>query len=74
MMSETDKHDDDEVVDSKYQPPKEVSLSEILNKDYDDAALNKYKQQVIILFDLALFSLFSSNTQDRLSYQSYHYI
>ena len=45
-MSETDKHDDDDVVDSKYQAPKEVSLSEILKKDYDDAALNKYKQQV----------------------------
>ena len=47
-MSEAEKAqiDEDDELASKYQPPKEVPLSEILQKDTDDAALTKYKQQV----------------------------
>jgi Rho GDP-dissociation inhibitor len=32
---------------SKYVPPKNVPISEIMQKDSEDAALNKYKQQLI---------------------------
>ena len=51
-MSNTSKNDskieeDDDVVNTKYQPPKVVPLKEILNQDSEDASLNKYKQQLI---------------------------
>ncbi len=47
-MSEAEKRIEDEEDEfiSKYQPPKEIPLSEILSKDDDDPSLNKYKQQV----------------------------
>jgi hypothetical protein len=32
---------------SKYQPPKDIPISEIMNRDADDAALTKYKQALI---------------------------
>lgn len=47
-MSKNDsKIEDDDDINTKYQPPKAVPLKEILNQDSDDAALNKYKQQLI---------------------------
>jgi hypothetical protein len=46
-MSEAEKHINEEE-DEVYRPPKEVPLSEILNKDTHDVALNKYKQQVMV--------------------------
>lgn len=39
--------DFDDLDNGKYVPPKNVPISEIWNKDSDDAALNKYKQQLI---------------------------
>ena len=45
-MSEAQHHIDDDEHNEVYRPPKEVPLHEILNKDTDDQALNKYKQQV----------------------------
>jgi Rho GDP-dissociation inhibitor len=41
------KHEEEEELDSKYQPPKEVPLDQLLKQDSDDAALNKYKQALI---------------------------
>lgn len=47
-MSNNNEFDEDEDQPiSKYQPPKNVPISEIWNKDADDAALTKYKQQLI---------------------------
>ena len=43
-MSEPDNIEED--LGAAYQPPKPVPLSELLNKDADDAALNKYKEKV----------------------------
>ncbi len=42
-------HDDldDADVNTKYVPPKNIPISEIWNKDSDDASLAKYKQQLI---------------------------
>ena len=38
---------DEEEVASKYQPPKNVPLTELLSLDSNDASLNKYKQQLV---------------------------
>lgn len=43
-------HDDTEIeeqISSKYVPPKNIPISEILTMDSQDASLNKYKQQLI---------------------------
>ncbi len=39
--------EDEDGLSSKYQPPKNIPLTEILTKDMDDPSLNKYKQQLI---------------------------
>ncbi|CAF0767999.1 unnamed protein product [Brachionus calyciflorus] len=44
--SEHDHIEDDEV-NSKYIPPKNIPISELWNKDQDDQSLTKYKQQLI---------------------------
>lgn len=44
--SEHDHLEEDEV-NSKYIPPKNIPISEIWNKDQDDQSLTKYKQQLI---------------------------
>jgi len=46
-MSEHDNIEDDESHGVAYQPPKPVALSELLTKDCDDVALNKYKEKLI---------------------------
>ncbi len=50
-MSNTSKNDskidDDDEINTKYQPPKVVPLKEILNQDSEDASLNKYKEKLI---------------------------
>ena len=56
-MSDHEKHDEDEEVNSKYFPPKEVPLSELLSQDSDDPALNKYKQMVSQLIETNNFWL-----------------
>lgn len=42
-----DNIEDDEQHGVAYQPPKPVALNELLTKDSDDAALNKYKEKLI---------------------------
>ena len=32
---------------SKYQPPKDVPISELLQKDQDDPSLNEYKKKLL---------------------------
>ena len=32
---------------SKYQPPKDVPISEIMQKDQDDQSLNEYKKKLL---------------------------
>jgi Rho GDP-dissociation inhibitor len=39
--------DDDQILTSKYQPPKDVPISEILSKDQEDASLNEYKKKLL---------------------------
>jgi hypothetical protein len=47
-VSENDlKHEDEDEFDARYNAPKAVPISEILAKDADDQALNKYKQHLI---------------------------
>ena len=50
-MSNSNKNDskieDDDEINTKYQPPKVVPIKEIWNQDAEDASLNKYKQQLI---------------------------
>ena len=46
-LSDDLKNDEEEEVNSKYQPPKAVPISEIIAKDSNDPSLNKYKQQLI---------------------------
>ena len=43
---QSNEFEEDDVI-TKYQPPKEVPLTEILSKDAEDPSLNKYKQQLI---------------------------
>ncbi|RMZ94936.1 Rho GDP-dissociation inhibitor 1 [Brachionus plicatilis] len=40
-------HLDEDEVNSKYIPPRNVPISELWNKDQDDQSLTKYKQQLI---------------------------
>lgn len=39
--------EDEQILPSKYQPPKDVPIEEILNKDQDDASLNEYKKKLL---------------------------
>lgn len=49
LDNSTHKIEDEEEAElsSKYQPPKNIPLTEILTKDAEDQSLNKYKQQLI---------------------------
>jgi len=38
---------DDSDFPSKYQPPKDVPISEIMQKDQDDQSLNEYKKKLL---------------------------
>ena len=42
-----DEGGDDQIISSKYQPPKDVPISEILSKDQEDASLNEYKKKLL---------------------------
>lgn len=39
--------DDDQILTSKYQPPREVPISELLTRDSDDPSLNEYKKKLL---------------------------
>ena len=39
--------EEDQILSSKYQPPKDVPIADILNKDTDDASLNEYKKKLL---------------------------
>ncbi len=38
---------EDEEQSSKYVPPKDIPISEIMNKDQDDPSLNEYKKKLL---------------------------
>ncbi len=46
---ETDNSFETDEIDytSKYQPPKDVPISEIMQKDQDDQSLNEYKKKLL---------------------------
>lgn len=39
--------DENDATDSKYQPPKDVPISELMQKDQDDPSLNEYKKKLL---------------------------
>ena len=47
MSRKPDESFEDEEENTSYQPPKDVPIIEIINKDTDDQSLNEYKKKLL---------------------------